>query len=286
MGVLCCHFRPKMFSPGDHVRYHSRTLGAHVLATVVGPSPNGTQFCHIRYIRPGGVTPVDHESAQLSRLAPQLRGKPAGLAVQAGAKAAAKPAPRAIASSSTRKSLHTCSLCLRQWRVPQFALRYPCNAPPPPPGHRHLVTVSPPHPGDRRALPRDFARGGEGTSSARAGMIESRACLWKWLMNFLAARDPPSVLTRNRYREQGIARRPVIRRSRCSAVLRQLVINEGCDQDDNQALTRGWEGVQWARTPCTLRLWRLWQWGHGHGGGFVPPETGIVGVAPPGLKSK
>ena len=68
MGVLCCHFRPKMFSPGDHVRYHSRTLGAHVLATVVGPSPNGTQFCHIRYIRPGGVTPVDHESAQLSRL--------------------------------------------------------------------------------------------------------------------------------------------------------------------------------------------------------------------------
>ena len=68
MGVLCCHFRPKMFSPGDHVRYHSRTLGAHVLATVVGPSPNGTQFCHIRYIRPGGVTPVDHDSGQLSRL--------------------------------------------------------------------------------------------------------------------------------------------------------------------------------------------------------------------------
>ena len=68
MGVLCCYFRPKMFSPGDHVRYHSRTLGAHVLATVVGPSPNGPQFCRIRYIRPGGVTPVDHESAQLSRL--------------------------------------------------------------------------------------------------------------------------------------------------------------------------------------------------------------------------
>ena len=57
-----------MFSPGDHVRYHSRTLGAHVLATVMGPSPNGPQFCHIRYIRPGGVTPLDHESAQLSRL--------------------------------------------------------------------------------------------------------------------------------------------------------------------------------------------------------------------------
>ena len=66
-----------------------------------------------------------------------------------------------IGTASTRKSLHTCSLCLRQWRVPQFALRYPCN-PPPPPGHRHLVTVPPPHPGDRRALPRDFARGGGG----------------------------------------------------------------------------------------------------------------------------
>ena len=36
MGVLCCYFRPKMFFPGDHVRYHSRTLGAHVLASVEG----------------------------------------------------------------------------------------------------------------------------------------------------------------------------------------------------------------------------------------------------------
>ena len=72
-----------------------------------------------------------------------------------------------IGTASTRKSLHMCSLCLRQWRVPQFALRYPCNVPPPPPGHRHLVTVSPPHPGDRRALPRDFARGGEGTKKAK-----------------------------------------------------------------------------------------------------------------------
>ena len=25
MGVLSCHFRPKMFSPGDHVRYHTHT---------------------------------------------------------------------------------------------------------------------------------------------------------------------------------------------------------------------------------------------------------------------
>ena len=40
----------------------------HVLATVVGPLPNGLQFCHVRYIHPSGVTQVDHDSAQLSRL--------------------------------------------------------------------------------------------------------------------------------------------------------------------------------------------------------------------------
>ena len=146
MGVLCCYFRPKMFSPGDHVRYHSRTLGAHVLATVVGPSPNGLQFCHIRYIRPGGVTPVDHESAQLSRLeavvvespksvaapkarakaAPQPRAKPAakrtGLALQAGAKAAAKAAPRAIASSSSANATHP--VPVMQTDVQQFKVCY------------------------------------------------------------------------------------------------------------------------------------------------------------------
>ena len=66
--VSCPFFRPQMFFPGDCVWYHSRTRGAHVLATVVGPSPNGLQFCHIRHMRPGGVTQVDHESAQLSRL--------------------------------------------------------------------------------------------------------------------------------------------------------------------------------------------------------------------------
>ena len=59
MGVLCCYFRPKMFSPGDHVRYHSKPAA-----------------------------------------------KRTGLAVQEGAKAAAKPAPRAIASSSSASATH------------------------------------------------------------------------------------------------------------------------------------------------------------------------------------
>ena len=47
------------------------TTHAHLvlmLATVVGPSPNWPQFCHSPYMRPGGVTEVDHENAQLSRL--------------------------------------------------------------------------------------------------------------------------------------------------------------------------------------------------------------------------
>jgi hypothetical protein len=40
-GMLCCFFRPQMFSPGDHVWYHSHTWCAHVLATVKGLSPLG-----------------------------------------------------------------------------------------------------------------------------------------------------------------------------------------------------------------------------------------------------
>ena len=114
MGVLCCYFRPKMFSPSDCVRYHSCTLGAHVWATVVGLSPNGPQFCHIRYIHPGGVSPVDHESAQRSRL-------------------------EVVA-------------------VPQFALKNPCN-PPHPLGRPSVGDHFPPHPGDRRALTWEIARG-------------------------------------------------------------------------------------------------------------------------------
>jgi len=110
--VLCPFFRPKMFSPGDRVWYHSRTLGAHVLATVVGPSPNGPQFCHIRYIRPGGVTQVDHESAQLSRLEAVVVASP---------KSPASPDITPMASQP-----QTPAVCLHQWRVPQFALKYPC----------------------------------------------------------------------------------------------------------------------------------------------------------------
>ena len=110
MGVLCCYFRPKMFSPGDHLQYHSRTLGAHVLAMCL--MANCTSL--VIYVRKSGCLRIWClqrsqwlPPRQEQRPPPQPRAKPAakrtGLAVQAGAKAAAKLAPRAIASSSSAK---------------------------------------------------------------------------------------------------------------------------------------------------------------------------------------
>ena len=75
-----------------------------------------------------------------------------------------------IGTASTQKLLHMCSLCLYQWRVPQSALKYPCNPPPPPPGDRHLATVSPPHPGDRRTLPWEI-QGGRGVVSMYKSLV-------------------------------------------------------------------------------------------------------------------
>ena len=132
--------------------------------------------------------------------------KRTGLAVQVGAKAAAKPAPCAIASSSSASATHpvpvmqtehvqvqsvlflypevvyrsfgssiTVVLHETHWHCinakvfsllasvegTTVCLKYPCNLPPPPClGDRHLATVSPPPPGDRHALTREFARGG------------------------------------------------------------------------------------------------------------------------------
>ena len=40
-----------------------------------------------------------------------------------------------VGRASMQNSLHLCSVCLHQWRVPQFALKYPCNL------NRHLATV-------------------------------------------------------------------------------------------------------------------------------------------------
>ena len=138
-------FKSVMFSPGDHVWYHSRTLGAHVLATLVGPSPDGPQFCHIRYC------------AQLSRLEAVEEASPKSPESPDITPCLRNPKRR----HSPHSLLHLCSVCLHQWRVPQFALEYPCNPPPPQGGDRHLMTVPPPPPGgDRRALWGGFQVGG------------------------------------------------------------------------------------------------------------------------------
>ena len=174
MGVLCCYFRPKMFSPGDHVRYHSRTLGTHVLAAVVGPSPNGPQFCHIWYIRPGGVTPVDYESTQLSRLEAVAVESPKSpvspdvtpMALQPQTPCATIQSVlflyqevlyRSFGSSisfvldethwhriNAKVASHVFSL-LALVEGTTGCLEIPLQ-PPPPPGDRHLATVSPPPP--------------------------------------------------------------------------------------------------------------------------------------------
>ena len=124
--VLYLFFRPRIFSPSDCIWYHSRTLGAHVLATVVGPLPNGPQFCHIRYIYPGGVTQKDHESAQLSRLEAVAVAPP---------KSPTLPDITPMASQP-----QTLAVCLHQWRVPHFAL----TVSPPQGGDRHLNTIQMP----------------------------------------------------------------------------------------------------------------------------------------------
>ena len=68
---------------------------------------------------------------------------------------------------SPHSPLHLCSVCLHRWRVPQFALEYPCNPPPPSKGGDcHLVTVPPTRGGDCRALFGEISEGGEGISYA------------------------------------------------------------------------------------------------------------------------
>ena len=90
-----------------------------MLATVVGPSPNGPQFCHIWYIRPGGVTPVDHESTQLSRLEAMVVESPKSLESPDVTPMASQPQtpaqptqPTVVANVHWKCSLQSNTLCL------------------------------------------------------------------------------------------------------------------------------------------------------------------------------
>ena len=112
MGVLCCYFRPKMFSAGDRAQYHPYLS------------------CKLNMCNRSKCVILIPSISLLFLWIPHnicfnkcYRGS-----------------HWHIGDASTKKSLHLCSLCLHQWRVPQFALKYPCNPPPPPgrplPGNR------------------------------------------------------------------------------------------------------------------------------------------------------
>ena len=109
-------------------------------ATVVGPSPNGLQFCHIWYIRHGGVTQVDHESVQLSRLE--------------GVVVASPKSPKLPDISP-----HGCLLASVEGTT--VCLEILLQSPPPPPGRPSLGDrlIPPPPMGDRSALQGEIARG-------------------------------------------------------------------------------------------------------------------------------
>ena len=132
MGVLCCYFRPKVFSPGDHVWYHSPTLGAHLLATVVGPSLQSVLFSYPEVLHRsfGSSITLVLDETHWHRI-------------------------------NAKVASHVFSL-LASVEGTTVCLEIPLQSPPPL-GDRHLATVSPPHPGDRRALTREFARGVQGT---------------------------------------------------------------------------------------------------------------------------
>ena len=179
-----------MFSPGDRVRYQLRTLGACVLATVVGPSPNWPHFCHLRYICPGGVTQVDHESSQPNPNQPHAPlppppHQPLPCARHANRICATVQSVLFLYPEVLYRSFGSpITFVLREshWQSinakiasPVFCLlpsvegatvclEIPLQPPPPPPG-RPSLGDPPPAMGDRCSLQGEIARGGEGGRS-------------------------------------------------------------------------------------------------------------------------
>jgi hypothetical protein len=56
-----------MYATGAHAWCYSRSKGALLLATIIGPSPSGPEFLHIQY-QGLGEKLVDHTAAKLCRL--------------------------------------------------------------------------------------------------------------------------------------------------------------------------------------------------------------------------
>ena len=107
---------------------------------------------------------------------------------------------------------------------------------------------------------------GAGMQSDRASVTLSITLSCHLYTIFLAALGPPWAALRARKSEIGIARRPVILRSRLWAVARHLMGVEETGQAVVHAWTSGCAGEQCAMYPWTLMLCLREQWGQGVGG--------------------
>ena len=90
---------------------------------------------------------MDPESAQLSRLEAVVVVSP--------------KSPASLDITPMASQPQTPAVCLHQWRVPQFALKYPCN-PPPPRGETITWQPSPPPQGETVARYGGRHQGGGG----------------------------------------------------------------------------------------------------------------------------
>ena len=159
---------------------------AHAVATVVGPSPNGPQFCHIGYICPGGATPVDHESAQLSRLEAVVDASPKPRESPNNTPMSLQPQTPAQPTQPT--SLVFCLLASVEGTT--ACLGIPLQSPPPG-GRGETVTWRPPPPpppggGDRHALWGEISRGGGYVSVTTCVSLRNFAKTRMYLLLILA----------------------------------------------------------------------------------------------------
>ena len=132
-GVLCCYFGPKMFLP----------------VTVYGTTH--PHLVHMYWPLSWALHQMGHSFATFGTYILVVCWM------------------NHIGTASTQKSPHLCSLCLHQWRVPQFALKCPYN-PPLPPGRPSLGDhLSPPPPGRPSRATGGDCTGGGGTSGSTRG---------------------------------------------------------------------------------------------------------------------
>ena len=155
----CVRAVPALCENVPHVWYHSRTIGARVLATVVGRSPRSIASNH---------QPVPHPQSLSYKLNMCNRSK-------------VFSSPEVLHCSFGRCARAPITLVLPQCKSPFTRVLFPCiiggyhtlpcntlAIPPPFPGDCHVATVSPFSP-PPPALEGEIPKGGWGISIASAG---------------------------------------------------------------------------------------------------------------------